>query len=265
MLYVSSVGDYEFLDGPSGLRQQLWQALRTLQMRGLNVVVSLHPLLEAGQLQVRMNILDLEGEAELGRCLVAGSVDACARVTARGVSVDEAQRRRQQHASSPKERGRRRRCLGDERPCKDTGTDRDAAAATQHHQWAGRKVELLEALREHQMLATWRPSVNSGKDRGKKSSVLGFLDEVGGLSLLPMLADVVVAPVSSGSAMSVLRAPATPLVLLRPGTSWSGDDMAATARTNQGLVLWVLLLTFPFPTRVSHCAQHAAGARAKRW
>ena len=50
-------------------------------------------------------------------------------------------------------------------------------------------------------------------------------------------ADVIVASVGSGSATSVLVAPRTPLILLRPRVTWSGANVTRTAERNAGLVL----------------------------
>ena len=83
---------------------------------------------------------------------------------------------------------------------------------TEHEQ-----LELRRALRTHGMLA----------------------DRAAGASLLPLveLADVVIAPVSSGSGTVLLQSPETPLVMLRPRTAWDNVSTEDTAAANAGLVL----------------------------
>lgn len=165
VLYVSTVGAFEFLDkdGPDGLRQQVWQALVQLKRRH-NVLVSLHPLLGLSDLYVRMNASALAGGGGAAAAPGAAAVAA--------------------NASSP---------------------------------WRGRKARLHHALRQQGMLVT----------QSAGSSMLSLVE----------IADLVVAPVSSGSASSVLQRPETPLVLLRPRVAWDGANLTAVAAANDGLVL----------------------------
>jgi hypothetical protein len=176
VLYISTVGDYEFMDkkAPQGLGQQVWQALYTLQndsrrgsRGGYNVLVSLHPLLEADGLAVRLPL---------------------------GSSADQLH------------------------PDKRSSTEEELNELNAAASWQGRRVGLVRALRGAGMLSNMQQ---------RATSLLSLID----------VADLVIAPVSSGSATTVLRSPSTPLVLLRARTSWGGDPVARIAEQNFGLVL----------------------------